>query len=301
MNKQSWKYVFLFLILSFFSGLVALFQVPKKDTLSIIACDVGQGDAILIIFEETQILVDGGPNSDVMACLEKNIAYWDRSIEVVILTHPQSDHLNGLLDVFEAYDVEYFIHSGLDTSNQKWQVLKSMVGRGGTKVLLADESKTVRLGPIQLDILHPNSDFFASKGQVLGESTLERYSSKADPNDFSVVAVVRLGEFEALLTGDISPSISAEVAEILLDRSIGGIEYIKIPHHGSKNGLSEKLLEVVEPKIAVISVGRKNRYGHPHKEVLEMLESFNIKILRTDEQGSVVIESDGESFWVKGN
>lgn len=296
MNKQAWKYFFLSLSLAIVAVLTALFQAPEKSTLSIIACDVGQGDAILAVYEEIQILIDGGPKDDVMRCLEKYIPYWDRNLEVVILTHPQGDHLNGLLDVFEAYNVEYFVHSGLDTGNQKWQVLKSMVGGSDTKVLLADDGLSIRLGLIQLDILHPNSEFLEKNADVLGTSTLERFTSKEDPNEFSVVARLRLKNFDALFTGDIGPEVSDILAEKLVERSI---EYIKIPHHGSKNGMSEKLLKAIKPKVAVISVSAKNSYGHPHKEILDMLKKYNVEILRTDLSGNVVVESDGESFWVK--
>ncbi|MHA2055877.1 MAG: ComEC/Rec2 family competence protein, partial [Candidatus Hodarchaeales archaeon] len=105
---------------------------------------------------------------------------------------------------------------------------------------------------------------------------------------------MRLGEFDALLTGDIQPPVINRVVEIIGESYIKEYEYIKVPHHGSKNGLIKELLEITDPQIAVISVGRKNRYGHPHQETLEILGYRDIRILRTDKDGDVEIVSDGK-------
>ena len=112
------------------------------------------------------------------------------------------------------------------------------------------------------------------------------------------MALLRLGDFDALLTGDISPEISDIVAGKLEEKGSPSIEYFKVPHHGSKNGLTPELLEVAMPKIAVVSVG-KNSYGHPSGEIIKMLEARSIKVLRTDEVGNVEVVTDGESYWLK--
>ena len=157
-----------------------------------------------------------------------------------------------------------------------------------------------------LDILHPSMQYILSESVMTDESkdlvnggVLGAFTSKKDPNEFSLVFVLSFKDFDALFTGDIDPDISDVVAETLLAVDQKPLDYIKIPHHGSKNGLTKKLLDAVEPKVAVISSGKNNSYGHPHKEVLKILSEKDIKILRTDEMGDVVVESDGERVWVR--
>jgi competence protein ComEC len=296
-----WKYFLAVLSLIAIVVWLAVLRYPPEK-LYIIACDVGQGDAVLVIYGETQILIDGGPDERVVDCLSRYFPFWDRQIELIILSHPQEDHYAGLIEILKRYDVLTFIGSSLDSGNQKYGLLKSMVGGSGARVINPTSGMVIRLGMIYLDILHPSKRFLSEnslwrgsteKNNVLGAST-----SKRDPNEFSIVTLLRLGKFDALFTGDIGPSISNSIAEKINNNKKGSVEYIKIPHHGSKNGVSGKLLDAVKPEYAIISVGAKNRYGHPHSEVIELLKDRDIKILRTDESGDVVVESDGSSMWL---
>lgn len=290
-----WKYIFLLLILILTSVWLAVFGTSKKDELHLIACDVGQGDAILATYNDVQILFDGGPNTSVLDCLSEHIPYWDNEIELIVLSHPQSDHLRGLIDVFDNYQVVNFLASSLDSSSQEYQVLKSKVGGSGARVINPTTGMTIRLGKIYLDIVWPNDEFQEKEALVSKEgSVLGGYTTKRDSNDFSVVAILRLEEFDALLTGDIGPKV---IDEILQTGEIADVEYIKVPHHGSKNGLTKELLEASTPEIAVISVG-KNQWGHPHGEVTELLNDKDIKTFRTDEMGNVEIITDGERVWL---
>jgi len=289
------KIILALLVLVAATTWLAVYFYPEKR-LHLIACDVGQGDAILVTYGTTQILVDGGEGRDVLDCLSKHIPFWDRTIELVVLTHPQKDHFGGLIDVFRRYKVGHFLANSLDSGSQEYEVLKSVVGGGSTDVINPTSSMMLGLGLIRLEVVWPTEEFSlansrSTSGNVLGATTTTR-----DPNDFSIVTVLRLGEFDALLTGDIGPKI---IDRILETGTIGDMEYIKIPHHGSKNGLTDNLLRFTDPEVAVISVGEKNRYGHPHKETLEILGYRDIKILRTDKMGDVVVVSDGEKWWVK--
>ncbi len=271
----------------------------SPQNLRLIACDVGQGDAILAVHGNSQILVDGGPGSSVMECLSEHMPVFDRKIEVVILTHPQLDHYEGLIEVFQAYDVEVFVTNRLISSNQSYRVLESVVGGSQARVFMPGVGTTIRLGLMQLDVVHPSKAFLTENSvqeEVGGGSQVLGFlSTTRDPNDFSVVAKLRLGEFDALLTGDIGP----EISDLLVRRDlVGPVDYIKIPHHGSRNGLTEELLKKTNPKVAVISAGKKNSYGHPHKEVLDMLKNAGVKIYGTYEAGDVVVETDGASWRV---
>jgi len=280
------KYIFGLLALATITIWLAVLAAPD-DRLRLIACDVGQGDAMLVVYGQSQILIDGGPDDSVLDCLASHMPFWDRRIELVILTHPQTDHFRGLIEVFRRYKIDVFLTLPLNSSTSAYQVLRNEVGGSKTEVLDATAGKVVRLGLMQLDIVHPTKDFLA------GANT-----SSGDPNDFSIVAILSFGEFEALLTGDIGPDVMDEVIEQLALSGVEQVEYIKIPHHGSKNGLTKELLEASMPEVAVISVG-KNPWGHPHKEVLEMLQERGVKIKRTDLDGDIKVVTDGKVWWLK--
>jgi beta-lactamase superfamily II metal-dependent hydrolase len=169
-----------------------------------------------------------------------------------------------------------------------------MVGGSGIQVLNPATGMVIRSGLLYLDIVWPSSDFQVAAGDISKGNILGAFTTKKDPNDFSVVANLRLGEFDALLTGDIGPQI---ISEIVQTGKVRDVEYIKIPHHGSKNGLTKELLEIVTPEVAVISVG-KNSFGHPHREILDLLKEYDIQVKRTDENGDVEVISDGKSWWI---
>jgi competence protein ComEC len=304
-----WKYSLGFLVLIATTIWLAVFLYPNPK-LSLVACDVGQGDAILASVASTQILIDGGPDNKVLGCLARKMPFWDRKIEVVVLTHPQKDHFTGLIEVFRRFQVETLLSSSLDSSSKEFQVLKSVVGGSDTKVVDVTTGTVIRYSSIYLDIVHPSESFlsasgvqsdtsrgvtFTGKTPLIEENILGSYTSSRDPNDFSVVAILRYGDFDALLTGDIGPTVTDEILAIGL---LEDVDYIKIPHHGSKNGLTENLLKVTSPEIAVISAGKDNSYGHPHKEVIELLSEYGVKTLRTDLDGDIEIVTDGKSWWL---
>jgi len=313
------KYSLFFLVLIAASVWLAVFSYPAPK-LNIIACNVGQGDAFLVQYKSTQILVDGGPGKSVLDCLSKYMPFWDRRIEVVILTHPQKDHYMGLVGVFQNYKVENFIATPLDASAQEWGVLKSLVGSKGVNVINPNSDMVMRLGLIHLDILWPSSAFLASEGKPPNEnrailsgsasdSALRRVSlyrngvlgtltSKKDPNEFSILAILSYKDFNALFTGDIG---GPQIDQIISSGKVRDVDYLKVPHHGSKNGLTSKLLEASTPEVAVISAGKNNSYGHPHKEVLDILNSFKIKTVRTDDKGDIELITDGETWFIKSS
>lgn len=270
-----------FLILTLLiSSLAFLFILSLPDrNLNLVFCDVGQGDAILVNYGTTQILVDGGPDSKVVSCLSRHMPFWDRKIEVVILTHPQEDHYGGLVDVVRRYKVENFIRPDVEGTSIGWEVLKEELTKHPTVVVhFVNSGESIRYSNLHFDILNPSQGFVGS-----------------DLNEYSVVGNLSFGEFDALLTGDVVPPVTDELASRITQE----VEILKVPHHGSKNGLTNDLLEAANPKLAVISVGKNNRYGHPHEETLKILRDKDIKILRTDEDGEVEIISDGKGWWVR--
>ena len=295
---KTWRTILLILLLASIAIWLAFINF-NPDRVKIVACDVGQGDAIFIEQGSTQVLVDGGPDSKITDCLGKYMPFWDRTLELVINTHPQNDHYGGLKDVFEAYRVRTLLVSGLDSSSSGYRVLERLVGGGGTRVVYAGGVQSMRLGLIHLDILHPSKNYISLNSPQIKldrQHPLSIFESDLDPNFFSVVAVISYKNFDILTTGDIETEISDIVAKKLPSYHI---EYLKVPHHGSKNGLSSKLLQSVDPDLAVISVGKGNSYGHPNKEVLDMLDRAGVRTLRTDQVGDVVVESDGNAWWTR--
>ena len=284
---------------------LAVFATSDK-TLKVINCNVGQGDATLIIYRSFEILIDGGPDNSVLDCLSRYIPFWDRDIEVVILTHPQADHFTGLTSVLERYEVKNILANSLDSSSQGYSLLKNLVLDKGIEVVNPSSSMTIRSEMIQLDILHPSKEFLETNyssenvlaNQVeISASVLGASDSKLDPNDFSIVTLLSYGSFRFLFTGDISTGIADVLASNLSEKGEKPVNYIKIPHHGSKSALSEILYDLDKGGIAVISVG-KNSYGHPDKETLDALSGYGLRVLRTDIDGDIVTQTDGKKIWV---
>jgi len=277
-----WKTVFISELLVIASLTLAFLSFDNRK-FKIIACDVGQGDAILSIYGKIQILIDGGPDSKVLDCLGKYIPYWDNTLELVILTHPDKDHFGGLIDVFERYEVLNYLKTKAINSSQDYQVLESIVGSKGIDTIYATDELDIRLGKIYLDILNP-------------KDSSKAYIEDKDLNNSSIVFTLRFKNFEALLTGDIEIE---GINELIKEGKISEVEYIKIPHHGSKNNITSGLLRFSSPEVAVISVG-ENSYGHPSQEVLDLLQKYNIsKTYVTSRDRDVIVETDGDFWWVK--
>jgi competence protein ComEC len=264
-----------------------VFVLASSNDLKVVFFDVGQGDSAFIETPKRhQILIDGGPGSTVLSKLAKNMPFWDRTLDLVILTHPESDHMQGLLDVLQRYKADYILWTGIKRTSAEYNawinVLKNQE-KIGTKIISAESGQKIKIGPAVIDILHP----------------LENLSGKEpkNTNDTSVVSYLIYGSNSFLFTGDIS-----NVAEKELIVSIENIDLdvLKVAHHGSKYSTSDIFLESVKPKIAVISVG-KNSYGHPTPEVLQRLDDFEVKTLRTDQIRAITILSDGENLKIINN
>jgi competence protein ComEC len=279
-----WKYTFGVLFLILFCVVIALFQLPDKN-LHIIACNVGLGDAILITYGNTQILTDGGPDKSVMSCLGKYMPFWDRNIELVISSHPDADHLTGLVDVLKNYTISELLINPIDPGTSVYEVLKKEVGGRGIPVIEPVEGMKLRVGLIYLDTLSPSENL---KSQI-------SYLKSGETNLFSVIYLLTYGQFSAFMPGDAPPEV---LDSLVVKQSVGPVNYIKIPHHGSVNGLTENLLKTLVPKIAVISVG-KNSWNFPRPEIIDMLGKYGVKILRTDQLGDIEVITDGTKFWIK--
>ncbi|MFA5432647.1 MAG: ComEC/Rec2 family competence protein [Candidatus Paceibacterota bacterium] len=238
--------------------------------------DVGQGDSIFIETPDNyQILIDGGPSySKVLDGLSREMPFNDKEIDLIILSHPESDHMTGLLSVLENYKVDNIIYTGIEKEGVKYESWQRMIKEEEANIYYADAGDKVIMGDANLEIINPKKSI---KGEIFKES-----------NDTAVVAKLQYKDSSFLFTGDVSSKIEKELDDI-------DIDILKVAHHGSKYSTSEEFLKKTSPLVSVIQVG-KNSYGHPTAEVLTRLNNFGIKILRNDINGDVKIVSDGLNY-----
>ncbi len=268
------------LILSaFFSLLIilAIYTCILFDNSSrIVFCDVGQGDGAYIrIKNQFDILIDAGPDRKILDCLAKYMPFYDREIELAIITHPERDHFGGFLYVVDRYKIDRIFLNPISSSNIIFKQLESKIKIKNIKVYFPNETTKVNLAMSSITFYWPTQDF------------LKGYKGyQKSTNNYSVILTFKLGQFKALFTGDASPF----VLDRLLSQPQMHSDILKIPHHGSKIGLTSQFLNLADPDIAVISVGRNNSYGHPSKEILDMLKAKKVKIRRTDLEGDIVFK-----------
>lgn len=298
MNLRTGLLRWMVLGLIFGVGLVlGIIGTLPDSNLHLVSCDVGQGDAILVFFKSSQILIDGGPNRAVIDCLSRHLPFWDRTIEVVVLTHPQADHLNGLIDVLERYDVEQVVVNGVTNNTAGFRALQEAVFSEGAMVHLPKRGDEIRIAPISLTALWPEERIGLAEvwKQSPSEAILGAATFEGEVNETSVVLQLNFGEFDALLTGDIGFPVEEELVS---DAVLSRVEVLKVGHHGSKYASSEAFLDRLRPSLAIISAGQANRFGHPTAETLERLSSVGARVLRTDLTGDVEVVSDGKTYWV---
>lgn len=283
--KKTWKPVipiFTGTLLSIF--LIGNLNVFPDGNFHLKVYDVGQGDSIFIKTPKgSTVLIDGGPDDRVIKDLSWDLGFFNHTLDAVILTHPHADHVAGLTAVLKRFKVRRIIFDSSGES-RTFQAFISEVERQknkGAEVYEVKSGDRIRLGEASLDILWPRED----------ESSVS-----ANPNNFSIVSLLKFHDFEALLPGDQEFS---EAEKMLTEVKLPIVEVLKVAHHGSKNGLNSKIISVLRPQISIISVGKNNKYGHPSPQTLKLLTDFGSKILRTDLDGTVEVVTDGAKVWLK--
>ncbi len=256
--------------------------------LHLVFCSVGQGDAIFIKTPTgSKILIDGGPDDSVLNCLSRHMYFFDRKIDAVIMTHPHADHLTGLISVVRRYNLMFYDIENLKTGGVESKILQDNLAiKNLSANSLKKGDRLSNQSNFSLSILWPSEEY-VKKG--LNFSSPE--ATDLDSNGLALVQMVVFGNFKVLLTSDTDYLTEEEVG-----KETGFVDILQVPHHGSKTGISQKFLEEVGPKIAIISVGRNNKYGHPAKETLDLLKKNNVKVLRTDINGDIEIISDGKTW-----
>lgn len=275
---------FLFVVCCVLALAYILVRTPLQELsrVKVSFLDVGQGDSILIQGANgTQMLIDGGRGDSALQALARILPPGDRFIDVVIATHPDADHIGGLPLIMSRYGVGLFLTSDVDADTDIFQELRDTIDRkripayfvrSGMKLSFEDVLGT------EFTILFPDRD-----------------TTGWETNNASVVGRLQVGSRSALLTGD-APVWVEQYLTALDPKSID-VDILKLGHHGSRTSTSASLLKAGTPSLAIISAGRDNSYGHPHKEVLDLLTQFGVPTASTAQEGTITLETDGTKWW----
>ncbi len=254
------------LILAFYSG--------KSGAASWTFFDVGQGDAILLASGQSQLLLDGGPGAELADKVGRAMPLWDRKIEIVAVTHPQSDHLRGLVDIIESFEVGAVYLSFDEYDSNLFRDFIAAAEAAGIPIVRAAAGQKIALGEFDIEVIWPD-----------GEE-----SGRKNDNYGYIVMIAEAGVKVLLFTGDIEKG--PEAALVGSAREKLDADILKVAHHGSETSSGEDFLRAVSPRYAVISVGAGNSYGHPSAAVLDRLKGT--AVLRTDMAGDIVFtQKDG--------
>lgn len=252
-------------------------NTPDVGTMKVHFIDVGQGDSMLIEAEDAAMLIDAGGNNQGSVVVDYLKAHNISQLDYVIGTHPHSDHIGGLDTVLDAIPVEAVIMPDVVHDTKTFEDVLDALERNSLKITKPVTGATYSLGQASFTILAPNS------------STYEEL------NDYSIVIRLTNGKNSFVFTGD-AGTLSEE--EMLADGTDLSADVLKLAHHGSTTASSESFLDAVNPAYAVISVGKNNDYGHPHAEILQRIKDKDIKLYRTDAQGTIIFTSDGKNITV---
>jgi competence protein ComEC len=258
----------------------SLFPRSNCDCLVVQFLDVGQGDAVLIQTPDgVEMLVDGGRDATVLRELSKGRSFFDRTIDVVVATHPDADHISGLVDVLARYQVATIIQTENAKETAVTSAFAQAVESENARVMTPDAGQVLWLGEqTRVVILSPKGD-----------------ETNWESNTASIVMYIEYGDTSFLLTGD-APSGIENYLVGQYGKQLQS-DVLKLGHHGSKTSTSELFLDTVKPTYAVVSASIDNRYGHPHQEVMQRVFARNIQTSQTGTDGTITFYSDGETVW----
>ncbi|MFC1757117.1 ComEC/Rec2 family competence protein [Patescibacteria group bacterium] len=252
----------------------------SRSGLAVNFLDVGQGDATFVQAENgRQVLIDGGENKSILRQLARVIPFYDRSIDILILSHAHGDHVGGLVEVLRRYKISLVVEPCLEVDTPEYKEFVKIIEEKNVIKVCAQRGQKINLSDgLYFDVLLP-------AGEVEGRKV----------HDSMLVAKLIYGEVSFLFAGDMAKNLESYLVQVDdLESNV-----LKIGHHGSDTSSSEMFLGYVNPEYAIISSGEGNKFGHPHKETLENLEKFEIDVLRTDKLGTIKIKTDSESISVQ--
>lgn len=297
--------------------------------LHIITCDVGQGDAILLRLGFAQMLIDTGPDESVLACLDKQLPFWDKKIDVLVITHFDEDHIGGFQQLTQVYSIAYLFlpltnYKDSKTFLELKERISSMQRLGtvvkepflGQQIAFSEFSSIYQakysstdfpllltfLTPMDLDLEEYRSLeatkalFWQAPEHDLSDEDWQKLAIKVSDNSGSIAIFAMFGEVKLLLLGDLESTREVALIGVGL---IPDVNIQKVGHHGSKTSSSIEFLLKSKPEISLVSCGLDNQFGHPNEEILDNFQSIASQVLRTDQLGTIEIVSDGQKFWLK--
>jgi len=297
MTKQNSKFKFqifigLLFIIAFlvWIGVFGKFQADTANDLKIYFLNVGQGDSEYIKMPSGEdILIDGGPDNSVLSELGKVMASGDRKIDLVILTHPHADHLTGLIDVINRFEIGQVWETGVEYSSSSYDAWKNLLNKKGISDQFASANLAKQFNDVKISVLYPLLI-------LKNPSDSDADQNIDNLNNSSIILELNFNQFSALFLGD------AEInAQNQILNSMKHYNVVKIAHHGSGNGLNSNLMKIAQPNIAVIEVGAKNTYGHPAPITISFLKNLATQIYRTDQDGTVGVYTNGQTWSIKTN
>ncbi|MEI8123649.1 MAG: MBL fold metallo-hydrolase [bacterium] len=280
MSKSTFKQIkhwsLIIIILINFIIYYSVYAESREGMLRVTFLDVGQGDAIFIESPNgNQMLIDSGPDKNILNALGRVMPFYDRSIDFVISTHPDQDHIGGLPEVFKNYSVLEYFTNGMISETGTFKEVEQEIIDNNIDTGILREGEIIDFGDgVLLKILYPN---LPPEGK--------------DTNEYSIVAKLFYGDSSFILTGDAPTDVLNFLA------NTDGInlksDVLKVAHHGSKNSLSPEFLSAVSPEYSIISASRDNSFGHPHKEIVDALDYIKTNILETFNDGDIIFSTDG--------
>ena len=272
-------YFLLLLILANLMIFYAVILENRNGILQVSFLNIGQGDAALIESPTgNTFLIDGGPDKSILNALGRVLPFYNKKIDAFLATHPDSDHIGGLPEVLKNYSVGEFVYNGATSSTGVFKELENEISDKNIKTDIVRAGEIFDLGGgTYLKILYPNKN-----------------PQGTDTNEYSIVAELYYGDSTFMFTGDAPTDVLDYLAKT--DGKELKSDVLKVAHHGSRNSLSPAFLSAVLPTYSVISAGLNNRYGHPHQEILDFLNSIKSKILITFNLGDIVFVSDGQNL-----
>ena len=272
------RVLFLATLLAIDAIFLVAYKVHRPHALIVAFLDIGQGDAVYIEAPNgTQLLYDAGPPTGAgLAELSRLMPFYDRSIDVTVLSHPDMDHIGGYADIFRRYHVDVILESGASSTNGVFDTIEQEVKTKNIPRIVARRGMRIDMGDgVSADILYPDID-----------------TTNMETNSASIVMRLSYGSTSFLFSGDV-PQLEEEYIAYL-DGAALRSDVLKLGHHGSRTSSSEMWIHAIAPQVAVASVGKNNRYGHPHKEVVDLLSRLGIPLLLTSSEGTIIFESDGQ-------
>ncbi len=263
----------------------AVYTVESRAFLTVAFLNIGQGDSIFIEAPNgNQIVIDGGPDGSLLAELGKVMPFYDKSLDMIVVTNPDKDHYAGFIDVMNQYKVGAVLEPGTHSATPTYALFQQTAKEHTIPELVAKKGMRFVLDAkrgIYLEILFPDQDV-----------------SNWKSNDGSTVAKLVYGETSILLTGDSTTRTEGIVMRDFTEAQLQS-DILKVGHHGSKTSSSEAFVKAVAPELAVISAGYNNSYGLPKQEILDRLKKMNVPTLVTYQEGTIIMQSDGKTFWRK--